>query len=72
MPTTAKEILRIYKPIYILSVCFCLCVVISGFITNPMPYVIANMLELINFDVLNAFRGGSDLDPVDFANFKIL
>ena len=67
-----KKILEIYKSVYVGSLLLCVSVLFISIINDPMPYVIANMIELINFDVLNAFRGGSDLDPVDFANFKIL
>ena len=67
-----KKVLEIYKGVYVGSLLLCVCVLFISSLNNPMPYVIANMLELINFDALNAFRGGSDLDPVDFANFKIL
>lgn len=67
-----KKLLEIYKSVYVGSLLLCVCVLFISIINDPMPYVIANMLELVNFDVLNALKGGSNLDPVDFANFKIL
>ena len=67
-----KKILEIYKGVYVGSLLFCLCFLLISSLNNPMPYILANMLEFINFDVINAFKGGRALDPSDFANFKIL
>ena len=63
-----KKILEIYKSFYLVSVLICMLVLASSVVGDPMPYIIANMLELMDINLFDAVMGGNASDPRDFAN----
>lgn len=72
MKTKTKRAIDYHLKAYVFCFCMCLCFLSIDFISSGSRNVIANVISIIDLDFFSAFRGGNPLDPVDFANFKIL
>lgn len=68
---TIRIIFDIYKASYIFSIFFCLFFLACISIASMDHYVMANIINLIDVDLLKGLRGGDFIDPIDYANFFI-
>ncbi len=64
---TIKRILQAHKVFWAISVLVCFANVMQS---NPFPLeVIANLVQLLDFNLLDSLKGGGPTDVINFVNF---